>query len=82
MPLYDYECLDCGEIFEALVRGSSPVVCPSCQSQKLEQMLSMFSVSSETTRQTNIKSARRQNAKNQRDKAIADHEEIHHHHDG
>jgi putative FmdB family regulatory protein len=82
VPLYDYECLECGEVFEALVRDSTPPVCPSCQSQKLEQLLSQFSVSSETTRQTNIKRARRQNAKGQRDKAIADHEEVHRHHDG
>ena len=82
MPLYDYECLDCGECFEALVRGSNLPVCPNCQGQNLEQLLSMFSVNSESTRRLNLNSARRQNAKVQRDKAIADHEEIHRHHDG
>ena len=82
MPLYDYECLDCGELFETLVRGSNLPVCPNCQGQNLEQMLSMFSVNSEASRQMNLKSARRQNAKVQLDKAIADHEEVHRHHDG
>ncbi len=81
MPLYDFKCLECGEIFEALVRGANPVACPECQSRNLEQLLSMFSVSSAATRQANIKGARRRNAKVQRDKAIADHEEIHHHRD-
>ncbi len=81
MALYDFKCLDCGESFEALVRNSNSPVCPGCQSQNLEQLISMFAVSSETTRQSNLKVARKQNAKGQRDKAIADHEELHHHHD-
>jgi hypothetical protein len=41
----------------------------------------MFSVSSESTRQLNLNAARKQNAKIQRDKAIADHEAAHDHHD-
>jgi putative FmdB family regulatory protein len=81
VPLYDFKCLECGEIFEALVRGANPAACPECQSQKLEQLLSMFSVSSATTRQASLSGARQRNAKVQRDKAIADHEEIHHHRD-
>ena len=82
MPLYEFECLDCGERFEALVlRGSDAPACPACKSAKLEQLISLFGVSSETTRQTNLQSARRQNAKTQRDKAIAEHEMIHDHHD-
>jgi putative FmdB family regulatory protein len=81
VPLYDFKCLECGEQFEALVRGANPVACPECQSQKLEQLLSMFSVSSASTRQASLKGARLKNSKVQRDKAIADHEEIHHHRD-
>jgi putative FmdB family regulatory protein len=82
VPLYDFECLDCGENFEALVlRNSDPPACPECQSQNLKQQISMFSVSSESTRQLNLNAARKQNAKIQRDKAIADHEAAHDHHD-
>ena len=77
MPLYDFECLDCGERFEALVLGRGSPTCPSCQSSKLEQLLSTFAVNSETTRKTNINSARRQGAKARRDKAIAEHDQIH-----
>ncbi|MBZ5607292.1 MAG: zinc ribbon domain-containing protein [Acidobacteriia bacterium] len=81
MPLYEFECLDCGQNFEALVRDATPPVCPECQSQNLEQLLSMFSVNSAATRKANLNLARRQNSKAQRDKAIADHEAIHRHHD-
>ncbi len=82
MPLYEFECLDCGDTFEALVlRNSVSPVCPGCQSEHLEQLISNFSVSSETTRQLNLKGARARNAKVQRDKAIADHEATHNHHD-
>ena len=81
MPLYDFKCLECGESFEALVRGANAVACPECHSQRLEQLLSMFSVNSAATRQANLQGARQKNARTQRDKAIADHEEIHHHRD-
>jgi len=80
VPLYEFECLDCGQYFEALVL-KSPAVCPACHSQNLEQLLSMFSVNSDATRRASLQGARRQNAKTQRDKTIADHEEIHRHHD-
>ena len=80
MPLYEFECLDCGRQFEALVRDSTPPACPGCEGTHLERLLSLFSVSSESTRQSNLKTARQANSKVARDKAIAEHEEIHHHH--
>lgn len=44
MPLYDYDCQDCGERFEALVRGSSDEpACPKCGGRKLERAWSVFS---------------------------------------
>ena len=80
MPLYEFACADCGQRFEALVRDSTPPACPGCQGQNLERLLSLFSVNSATTRQSNLADGRRKNAKEQRDKAIADHEAVHHHH--
>jgi putative FmdB family regulatory protein len=79
MPLYEYRCLACGHEFEALVRPPDVPICENCQSTKLERLLSMFAVSSETTREASLNRARRANKKVLRDKAIADQEEIEHH---
>jgi putative FmdB family regulatory protein len=45
MPLYEYECRECGAIFEKLVRTSTDVSklqCPGCGSAKLEERFSSF----------------------------------------
>ena len=81
MPLYEYDCLDCGHRFETLVRGESAVQCPQCASSKVERLLSLFGVSSESTRQANLQRARRANRKVLRDKAIAEEEQARHDHD-
>ncbi len=80
MPLYEFECRQCRHRFEALVRDASTPSCPACEGHNVERLLSMFAVSSDSTRRSALSSARRQNAKSQRDKQIADHEEAHHHH--
>ena len=80
MPIYEFECKDCGEIFELLVRGSQSAACPACQSEKLEQQISTFAVSSDATRRANIKGARKRNLNAQRDKVVADREDAEHHH--
>jgi putative FmdB family regulatory protein len=46
MPLYEYECRDCGRQFETLVRGSETPHCPACAGENLEKALSTFAVSS------------------------------------
>ena len=81
MPIYEYSCRACHHEFEAVVLPTgSPPVCPACGSADLERMVSAFSVSSEGTRQMNLNQARKQAKKIQRDKAVAEHEAIHHHH--
>ena len=79
MPLYEYRCLACGHQFEALVRAHDTPVCNACQSTELERLLSMFAVSSESTRSASLSLARAKNKGVLRDKAIADQEEIDHH---
>jgi putative FmdB family regulatory protein len=46
MPLFEYECKECGERFEALVMGSHRPACPTCGSRNLEKQTSAFAVSS------------------------------------
>ena len=45
MPIIEYRCRECGAQFERIVsRPSEPVKCTSCQSPKLEKLLSVFAV--------------------------------------
>lgn len=79
MPIHEYECRSCRHRFEALVRGSTKPACPSCGSADLEQRLSLFAVSSASTRQANVDTARAASTRAQRDKKIADREEVQRH---
>ncbi len=49
MPLFEYQCRDCGKRFEAFVTGSHKPVCPSCKSENLEKLVSVFGVSASGT---------------------------------
>lgn len=81
MPIYEYRCRACDRRFEAVVLPKSdPASCPGCGSADLARLISQFAVSSEGTRATNLKSARKAAAKIRRDKQVAEHEAIHHHH--
>ncbi len=44
MPIYEYQCKDCGEKFEKLVFLSHPetVYCPKCESENTEKKISAF----------------------------------------
>ena len=82
MPLYEYRCLACGHQFELLIlKSSEPPACPSCASDSLERILSMFAVSSDGTqlknRQTLGAHQRRKAEAIQREKG----HERHDHHD-
>jgi len=45
MPIFEYVCKQCSHQFEALVYGKQKVVCPKCESTRLEPQLSVFAVS-------------------------------------
>lgn len=45
MPMFEYQCLDCGSGFEQLVFGKDEkIVCKKCESRNVEQQLSVFAV--------------------------------------
>lgn len=64
MPLYEYKCTGCGNQFELLIlKASQPVACPSCGGDSVERLLSMFAVSSESSRQASTAAAYKYNNK-------------------
>lgn len=47
MPLYEFDCTDCGEAFEKRVRLSDTldsIACPHCGGIKTQKKLSQFAV--------------------------------------
>jgi len=41
MPIYEYECRECGHAFEWLVRGQEKPACPQCGRSSLTKQLSV-----------------------------------------
>jgi len=53
MPIYDYECADCGFIFEVIADGGShPPVCPSCGREKTKRLMAAPAIHITTDRAT------------------------------
>jgi len=46
MPIYEFQCKDCSDRFETLVRGSETPACPKCSSENLQKLISAHSISS------------------------------------
>ena len=47
MPIYEYQCADCGHEFETLLRASSPApACPGCGGVELQKKISRFAAAS------------------------------------
>jgi putative FmdB family regulatory protein len=45
MPIYEFECSECGELFEELVFNLTKigsVTCPSCQSDQVRKRISLM----------------------------------------
>ncbi|KXW57757.1 zinc ribbon domain protein [Ferrovum myxofaciens] len=40
MPLYDYQCCECHNLFEKLVFSSTQVMCPACGSTRINKLVS------------------------------------------
>jgi putative FmdB family regulatory protein len=82
MPIFEYECRGCGHRFEALVGPTFPEpTCPACEGTDLEQKVSMFAVSSESTKSIALKDGRKRAESVRKEKAQAQIEyEKHHQH--
>lgn len=73
MPMHEYRCLDCDNEFEMLMRPADPLpACPSCASQRLDRVLSMFAVSSAGQSKRTLARAREayRTSKARQDKAV------------
>jgi len=82
MPIYEYECLQCGHRFEHLALSRSPAAeCPSCRSADLRQLISLCSMSSESTREANLGAAHRKAAGVRGEKQHEQHKHLHEHFD-
>ena len=47
MPIYEYQCNECGERFELFVRSSvrrDAPTCPKCGSLKVQKAISLFGI--------------------------------------
>jgi putative FmdB family regulatory protein len=52
MPIYEYECLDCGERFEVLQRmgeGATNLTCPKCGENRVTKQFSTCASASSGT---------------------------------
>ena len=80
MPIYEYECRQCGHRFEYLVLSSSPAAeCPRCQNQDLSQQISLCAVSSEASREANLSAAHQKAGAAYQEKQHSEHKHLHEH---
>jgi len=45
MPIFEFECRVCGEVFELLMRADTKIKCPKCGSVKAAKRFSVFATS-------------------------------------
>jgi len=72
MPLFDFKCRACGNVFEALVRADRKAEC-SCGSGDIEQLPSGFAVSSPGLRKSHLDAVRKRGAEARKEKLRAEH---------
>lgn len=72
MPIYEFSCAACGHEFEKLVRRDiTPPVCPSCGDARVERVLSLPNVSSETTKGKAMRAAKKRDQSQATDRVQA-----------
>ena len=60
MPLYEYQCQKCEQVFEILVRSdkdSKDLTCPHCKDKKVRKMFSTFGTNSDQRLACSVPSA-------------------------
>jgi putative FmdB family regulatory protein len=78
MPIFEYDCLECGGQFEHLQRtADAQVTCPFCGRSNLRRLISLCGVSSEARSAANLSAAHRRAAAKRDEKQRSEH--AHHH---
>lgn len=57
MPIYEYRCEKCDDVFEALVRNATDtrtIRCPRCDGRTLERVPSVFAARGATEKPTSL----------------------------
>jgi len=83
MPIYEYQCRQCGHQFELLLRPPSKTTeaCPACGGLELERLLSGFAVNTTELSRARVDRARAAKAQSadHKDKKIAEAEKVRDH---
>jgi len=58
MPIYEYKCRNCGNLFEKIVKLNESPDCPDCDSSDLEKQFTVAAVSTSKTRTKSFQTAR------------------------
>jgi len=57
MPIFEFQCRDCGSKFEKIVSSdSNQVTCKNCDSHKVAKLLSVFAVSGSSAKHASSES--------------------------
>jgi len=59
MPIFEFQCEDCGEVFEELILGSDSekVICKKCKSSNVKKLISQVSFKSDNKFSSSVGSA-------------------------
>lgn len=77
MPIFDFQCVECGHRFEELVRGAEAPTCPKCSARNAERQFPLsVAVSTPKSRARTTAIARNKAKAMQRDKKVADAEYV------
>lgn len=74
MPIYEFECEECGARFEELTAGGAAVACPRCGSERTRRLLSQVSPPGRQPRGAGVRSdeSRRRERESARQERLAE----------